>query len=621
MSLLGRQARFFLTLATLAVLACFARPAHAWIETTVLTDDVRVEVDRAGMGVVEHTMQMRIRGGPLRALTLPGVDADAAPEGEPTASLLTKEGGQTESTVPLTVTMQPDAGLRIEINDGKGLGKGTYLIKLRYRTNLLGQGALERDGAAIRLRWLGPKLPNGLDAAKTVFVLPAAPTEPRAAGERRDGDLALPPDALAVSGAGAFLTTSRRFPERDELEMMRPHVARGEQVAWTLRIDPRALGAINDPRIKPPPSVGVQTFVRESARERQVFLAVGAGLAVLVTALAAIKLRQVAAHAKAAGAEPRGVVPLPLNVRALLAGPTFAGGVALQLFAYPPALGSVLVAAGMALLAHRGPRPMPVARAPGRWLPLADEEAFAAPPSARDTWLDASTWSGKLGLAIAALVLTGVVFLVHGASPYHAPIAALDGLALLTIFMTGRVGELPRSLALAPQGDLKKLAKKLRKDASLRVVPWARFPNGSASPDELRLLVMPKTPMRGLSSIEIGYAYAGGAGGPIACPQILVRVAEESTAEQRARSAAPFGKWVRGRRAGELVLTVEPRFPSRALVASLAHELATLLAEPGSRKAKAPSATQPAAVPAPRRAPEQAESFPVTDGAWGAIGN
>ena len=63
---------------------------------------------------------------------------------------------------------------------------------------------------------------------------------------------------------GFFVSRVKRSADRDEVELIRPHVARGEAVAWTTRIDPRALGEVNDPRLRalPPPPV-VEVAIEE----------------------------------------------------------------------------------------------------------------------------------------------------------------------------------------------------------------------------------------------------------------------------------------------------------------------------------------------------------------------
>lgn len=579
-----------LTLPLLSLLVAWPRHAHAWIEATVLSDDVTLTLDRAGAATVDHEISLRVRGGPLRAMTIAGVDTDAAPEGDASIALTAKDGkndpGSSAQTGSLVVTQ--DGNLRLEV--AGGLSRGTYKIKFRYRTNLLATGALERDGSMVRLRWLGPKWANGLDGAKLVLSTPAAPQEPRATGDRRDGDLD-PSSGVAVSGAGAFLSNVRRFPDHDELELMRSHVSRGEQVAWTAKLDPRALAAVSDPKVLPPPSVNVAAVVKESRLERQVFLAVGLGLAVLVTALTAIKGREVEACAARHGAVARPLVPLSVPLRAAIAGPVFAAGVALQLFVHPPVWGALVLVLAMALMAHRAPHARPVARGPGRWLPLSDDEGFRGPPGGARAFFDVGTWTGKLMLAVVCAAVAGAAYATSRVSSYHASLAALDGLALVVLFATGRAAELP------PEVDgrwLSKLARRLRARGDLKVSAFGRFAHGAAEADELRLAIAPKRPLRGVVSVEIGRAFTAGLGGAIASPQVLARVGEGTPAESALAAMAPAGRWSRGRREGERVLLIEPALPFDADVLATATELCARLTTPPAKRRK------PAATPAPR---------------------
>jgi hypothetical protein len=562
------------------------REASAWIETTVLSDDVKLQVERNGGAVVEHQMTMRVRGSPMKAFALSGVDADAQPEGEAVA-MPQRDGASAhvEERVPLTVVVTPDGGLRLQVDDSRGLPRGTYVLKFRYRTDLVRSGALEKDGTMVKLRWLGVRLPNGLDSAKTVVVVPSAPTEPVAGGSGPD---------LGLGSTGAFLTTTRRFPDRDEIELVRPHVAKAEQVAWTVRVDPRSLGQVNDPRIRPPPSTAVKAILRSESRERQVFLAVAAGVAILITALTALKGRQVELAARAAGLAPRPYFMAPAHVRAFLAGPTVALGVGLQLLMEPPWVGTLLLAGAMLLMAHRTPAPRPTARGPGRWLPLSEDEAFRPAPRLRDAWLDVSTRGGKVALALAILAVGVAACATWRVSAYHANLLVLDALMLSALFFTGRSSEFAPSLVQGPASHLKRIQGALRKKApGARVVPWARFPQGSSDPDELRLMVLPRAALRGLHGIEVGYSFPVGAGGAIACPEILVRVADETDAARKARSLAPYGRWVHGRKAGELVLSLEPRGSSWRSVLALVTSLMSQLSE----EKKSP---EPAKDPAPR---------------------
>ena len=593
--------------------------AEAWIESTVIADEVRVQVDRNGTALVDHALTVRVRGAPLRVFALAGVDPDAALEG-PLQVAPQREGASLEGVLPVIGQVLPDAALRLEVDDPRGVAKGVYVFRFRYRTDLVKSGALERDGAMLRLRWLGPKLPNGLDAARCTLSLPTSPGEPRAATDRRDGDLS-DDDGLSLSGAGAFLTTSRRFPDHDEIELLRPHVARGEQVAWTARLDPRALGAVNDPRLRPPPAAAVQSVVQHRPRERQVFLAVAAGLAILFSALTGIKAGQVEETAGARQVRPRPLVPLRSNLRALLAGPLVAIGVGLQLLVDPPWCGTVALLFAMALMAYRAPLTRPVARAPGRWLPLSDADAFRAPKASGGGFLDLSSGAGKGAALLALGALGAAAYATYRVSPFHANLVGLDGLLLLSLFATGRASELPPSPATGPSSMLRRVARRLRRASpGLRAVGLGRFAQGASEHDELRLLVMPRTPLRGLLGIEIGYAYLGGAGGFIGCPEILVRLAEESEAEAKARRLAPFGRWVRGRRPGELVLTLEPRFGSWRMTAELAQRLGRILTEPSARRAQSASRASSSGGKGEvvRKAGTSGSPLQVTDAAWSA---
>lgn len=115
------------------------------------------------------------------------------------------------------------------------------------------------------------------------------------------------------------------------------------------------------------------------------------------------------------------------------------------------------------------------------------------------------------------------------------------------------------------------------KAADLRVSPWARVPTGATEPDELRLLVLPKTPMPGVVGIEVGLAWARAGAGYAGNPEVLVRVQDASAASARMTRLAPFAKAVPGRRPEERVIRLRPRMATsaatRELVLALAREL------------------------------------------------
>src|SRR5439155_14831739 len=76
----------------LGVWATSAQTSAAWVESRVIADDVRVELERSGSATIEHAVTMQIRGGPLRAFDVPLGDTDIEPLDGTVAS------AQTEST-------------------------------------------------------------------------------------------------------------------------------------------------------------------------------------------------------------------------------------------------------------------------------------------------------------------------------------------------------------------------------------------------------------------------------------------------------------------------------------------------------------------------------------------
>ncbi|HEU4407207.1 MAG TPA: hypothetical protein VFS43_18200 [Polyangiaceae bacterium] len=541
---------FFATL-----VAALPRSAWAWVEASVTAHSATVALDAAGRARVTHDILLRVRGGPLEQFDVPGVDLDAAPEGEATATPVRErdggEGGEevTGAPSPLRAELRAAGTLRLSPRE-KGLKKGTYRVRVSYRTDLVKSGALRRDGALVALQWFGPRWPGGVDNDRCVFVVPASPTPPRPAAEG---------DAEASAVGVPYQTASRRTEAGDELELVRAHVAQGERAAWRIRVDPRALAEVTDRRVVPPSPEALEALEGPSSDERRAIALVGLGLFLLASALTALKNRQAALHAAAAGARVPPLVPLPGDARAALAGAAAALGVGLQLAWRSPLAGTLVLLAAMALMAHRPPVALSPARPPGRWLVVSEDDAFAPGPRVRDAFLDAGTPSGRLLLAAVALCLAALAAWLERVAPAHAPLVLLDGLALVPLFFTGRRGELPPSLARAPAPLLRRVLRALQKaDPSLRAVPFVRFVRGTGEPDELRLLVKSAAGPEGLQGLEIGCAYAIGPGGPALGVELLVRVRGGSAAEAFLRANAPGARWSDGRAEGERVATLEP---------------------------------------------------------------
>ena len=460
--------------------------ASAWVETHVVADDVRVELERSGSATIDHAITMQIKGGPLRSFDLAIADADVSPlDG-------TAMSAQTESQalpVPLGITPRPDGALHISVESPKGLSRGTFVFHVRYKKSLLTRAGVERDGAMLRVAWTGPAWQEGLDNAKCTFVVPSAPTEPRPPGVRARGES---DDDVGDGEAGIFIADVRRSADRDEVELIRPHVARGEAVRWTVRVDPRALGGVNDPRLRPPaPAPSAEVIPPE---KRAAFAVAAGGLLLGFSLLAFFKARQVKRHARGL-AEPRPLLPLASSLRALLAGPSLVGGIALQMGLDDPKWGTWLVLLAMGLVWYLQPVLRRAPRGPGRWLPLADAEAFARAPRATGSWLDARTRSGCVVFTLSLLFAGALAYAASRVSAYDAYLVVFDSAVLIPLFGTGSLRDLPGHPISGPGPRLGRIALWLRRRKSLRAIAWARLPEGCDQFDELRLLCAPKVPL------------------------------------------------------------------------------------------------------------------------------
>jgi hypothetical protein len=568
--------------------ATFAFVAHeptaaAWIDTSIAAVETQVEVGPDGAAVVDNALTLKIKGGPFRSYDIPGFDSDAVPEGEATATPI-KDSAETGPAVPVMREILPDGALRLSVDASENLiARGTYLFRFRHRTSQIKLGGLERDGSMVRVRYQGPRWPGALDSAKMTFLLQPGAAEPRPATDRV-GDSDGP---MAVAGA-SFLSTVRRKPGKDEIDLIRPHVSRGDQVTWAIRVDPKALPAVTDARVLPLPATMVKTQMQEAPEDRAVLFSIALGVALLFTALMGIKCKQVATACLQMHAEPRALLPFSAGLRVLLVGPLVAGAILLQLFLDSPMFGTFVLVAAMLVMAHRAPLPRAHARGPGRWLPVSEEEAFGATKAPKiSSWLDVSTTTGKVVAGLFVALVIGATVGVHRVSPYHAWLLALDAIPFLALFCTGLSSQLPPDAVRSPAKLLAKVKQQLQKQHgdSMRIVPLGRFAQGSAQPDELRLLAMPKTPVRGVSAIEIGVAWSMGEGGALACPEVLVRTVEDSVAAKKLDRVVSSARWVKGRKPGERVFVLEPKLPTWRMTAALTSRLSSMLTEASPARA------------------------------------
>ncbi|AKT42637.1 hypothetical protein [Chondromyces crocatus] len=588
----GWAAKTLVLVVALAIVA-LPRAAWAWVEVHVAGDETRLTVEPSGSTRVQHKVTLKINGGPLRAFDVRGVDADAAPEADAyVVPLRDAQRNSLASASPVALEMlprerpredgsAPPPVLRVRF-DGKGLGRGVYVLFFRYRTDLAQQGALREDGVLTRLSWSGPVWDDGLDTLRLIFQLPAAPTEPRVdegATTHDDEPGVVPPTTLS---------TVRRGREFDELELVRPYAPKGEAVRWSVLADTRAFRPAM-PVAEAAPTLPQRALDAATTwtpdRQRSLYVVAAVALFALFTALTARKVREVEQACEGAEVKPRPLIPMPILLRAPLAGAALVAGVGLEMTLKSGTLGAALVALATALIAHRTPKLRTggasgsgaTLRGPGRWLPVAEAEAFRSPPRPRGGWLDVSTRAGKGLFAVMVLALAVGVGAVYQHSPYHAQLLAMNVVVLLAIFCTGRLSELPPDPAASPIPLLRDISRRIKrslKGTEARVVGRIRVPEGTPDADEIRLGLAPRAALPGFVGIEVGVVYAPGAGGAVALPEVLLRVTVGSPCEQAVEKLAASGRSVRGRRPDERVLAFTPRLPTARMTAAIAAALA-----------------------------------------------
>lgn len=536
--------RDVLAAASAALAISLAPPAHAWQESHQTGDDVHVHVDAAGAAQVEHKVKWHVVRGPLKSIDLLGVDSGA--ELEPDVTILAEDG----KTLTAHASRKDERTVRISVDEPRLLMRGTFVFDVRWQMDLVAAHALTRDGATWRLAWSSPVATDGFDAAKTVFELPAAPEAP----------VAIVADNGAIDDAA--VSSLQRDPGTDVLELVRPHVARGEAPVWTLRVDPRALPLVVDPTLRPPSEAKPPP---EPDRIHESLVAAGLGaLALLFGAAVHRKARAFAAAAASRGVKSRGLLPLPDGPRAVLAGLAIAAAVWMETTGRAT-LGGGCVALATLAASLRAPECRPAARGPGRWLVLSPEEAFQTSPGVTVAELLAGA------LALAVLVLAGAIaqrFVAEG--PW---LVAIDAVALLPLALTGRPSQLPPDGARSAARWLAPVHRLLTRVASLRASPWARVPVDGARPDELRLLVLPRAAMPGLVGVEVGLAWSQTPVGWASTPEVLARFLENSAAAARLSRELPGARTVPGRRPDERVVRVLPRRPSQKQAAALVRAL------------------------------------------------
>ncbi|HEX4447808.1 MAG TPA: hypothetical protein VH044_13765 [Polyangiaceae bacterium] len=579
--------------------------AGAWQEVHQTGADVVIEVGPDGVATVHDALRWHVVRGPLHYIDLEGVDRSTLLD--PTVAVTAEDGR------PLTARIDPrdEHSMRVTVDDPKAFLRGNFVFDVRWRVDWVKAHAIARDGAAWRLSWSSPLASEGLDLVRTTFVLPPS----------RQAPAAIFPDTGAVDDTA--LATFRRDPERDVLQLVRPHVGRGEAVAWTVRIDPGALPAVADPRLRPPlPVVAAPEPDRLGVVGAALALgALALGFALLVSRKARASLSACASR----GARPRALVPLPEGLRPAMAGLLLAAGVAMQA-ADALTAGAALVAMAALVAAWRPPSARLPVRGPGRWLILRPDEAFAAAGDPAREVDGPGDLHGRLpGPVIATLGAAAfVAVLIVVARRFGALVpwlVALDSAVLAPLLMTGGARGLPPGGPEASAPWLAPVFERLRAVASLRVAPWGRVAGagvaggrvaggrvaggglaGGAMVDELRLLVLPRASIPGLVGVEVGQAWSTTPAGWAASPEVLVRVLEGSSAAARLAQVLPRARALPGRRPDERVIRLRPRAGTRASTVALTRGLADSLTD--RRLVPRAGAAGPPGVPAPMAEPK-----------------
>jgi hypothetical protein len=219
---------------------------------------------------------------------------------------------------------------------------------------------------------------------------------------------------------------------------------------------------------------------------------------------------------------------------------------------------------------------------------VTEATAYAEPPRPTGAYLDVSTRAGKAILLVALTALGGLVAWLFETSPYRAELLAFDAVALLAVFCTGRIAELPPDPATAPAGLFRAIAARVHRTfpaAEVRIVGRIRIPEGSATADELRLAIAPKRAPAGFVALEIGAVHLQGTGGRIALPQVLVRVKTGSPCEAAFEGLAPHARKAHGSRPGEVTLLFTPRLPTARMTGDLATRLLGIIVDASRARA------------------------------------
>lgn len=543
-----------LAVALLAFLA--TRGAFAWQEAHQTGQDARLRVEPNGLASLRLDLGWSVVRGPLKFVDVANVDAMAVLD--PHVTITSEDGHE----LTAQATRRDDWIVRVVVDEPRALMHGHFIFQLRWQLDLAASRALARDGSTWRIAWATPSASDGFDSLRTVFDLPAAPDAPRP----------IAPETGAVDDS--VVATLQREPGRDLLEMVRPHVARGESVSWTIRVDRRALAASTPPR---PTSSSTSESSSEPDWVRGASRGAGLlGLAIGFGFLVAKKARTYAAVCAARGTRVEGLLPVPPGLRAPLAGAALAAAAGLQMAAMPTT-SALCIAVAILAATLRAPRVNVAPRGPGQWFALRPADAFAS-SDADDHCLHGGASAGQLAAVGVGTAVVLAAFLAARWEPAAPWLVVMDAAPLAPLVVTGLVSQLPPGRSRACRW-LAGAFRQLHASDSLRVAPWARVLPDGGSIDELRLLVLPRAAMPGVIGLEVGLAWAATPVGWAPLPEVLARVLDGSAAAARIAGLLPDARALLGRRPEERVVRLIPSAPTPTSTVALARALADALTD------------------------------------------
>jgi len=561
----------------------------------VTASTTHLELAADGSATLRHELSVASRTGSFERLTIDGVDSDAVPLPDASVTCLDDRTGR--AAEPVSAALHIDAGrLELTLPEHRALLGKNFLLQFGYQSQLLERGRLHRlpEPGRSELVWIGPAFEQGVDSLTLIVRIPAAERAPSV-------ESAESPEA--VGGVpGLLATTLRRSEQADELELVRPHVARNETPFWRVSFDSSALPALPIPKrsavaSSAPGTAGPRTAAPSTAAPRPSPLgkrdpsaavpaqpqpvappamAFGAALAAVLLGavgyalLVAYKAWSFASACAERGCTARAWVSWAVPLRAAAAGVSFGGAMGLVLWAEAPFLASLTLLLALSLAALRTPEAETPLRGPGHWQTL--DAAVLEPsstPALPGAWLDVGRVPGCLLFLLALGGWTALARSVFANSPYLGACLLLAASVLLPVFCTGRERELPLDALAESRRFLRRARQRLARDRRLVVKPLGRFCAATRELDELRLSISPARGLPGLIAMELALEIQPGLGGQRAEPVIVIR----STEGSRCQLALPRQLcWTRGRSADERAALLRPKLPTSRLAVALVQE-------------------------------------------------